>query len=144
MTNEAQIKSVARDVKDFDFEAGHGGGVGEYTADIKVGEKEFSANLCYEYFYNDIRGFGSLPAWVVGESDGAQLGNFSKIEMAAEKAGIDIDENAIYEIIDDLESQVESYVEENYNTSIEAIQEAFETRQAELRQERDEEFSMGM
>lgn len=144
MTKEAQIKAVARDVKDFDFEAGHSGGVGEYTADMKVGEKEFSADLCYEYFYNDNRGFGALPAWVVGESDGAQLGNFSEIERAAEKAGIDIDDHAIYEIIADLESQIESYVEENYNASIEAIQEAFETRQEELRQERDEEFSTGM
>lgn len=133
-------EAIARNIEDFDFEAGSAGGLGKYTADIRVGADKFSVDLYYEYYYNDNRGFGALPAWMLGESDGAELGNEEAIEMAADMAGVELDGDAVRQIVSDLEGQVDNYVEENYSASVEAIQTAFEERQKERQAEREQEY----
>lgn len=139
MTKEVQVKSVVRDIKDFDFEAGWASGYGDYTADINVDGKGFSVDLTYEYGYDD-------AGESVGchESNGSDLGNDVAIEIAAQQAGIELDEGDVQGIMHELEDQVENYVEDNYDQTIKSLLIGFENHQEELRQERDEEFGMSM
>ncbi|MDI5891785.1 hypothetical protein [Halomonas rhizosphaerae] len=138
MANEIQIKSVAENIEDFYFEDGWASGYGDYTADITIDEKEFSVDLIYEYGYYDC-------GLSVGcdENNGSDLRNDSAIKIAAQQAGIELDDNTVLKIKRDLESQVEVYVEDNYFNTIDNLLMDFESFQEKLRLEHDDTGQRG-
>jgi hypothetical protein len=131
-------KAVARDIEDFDFEAGWPSGYGDYVADINIDGKEFSVDLIYEYGYYDVGEFVGCD-----ERNGSDLRNDTAIKIAAQQAGIELDDNTVLKIKRDLESQVEVYVEDNYYHTIENLLMDFESFQEKLRREHDDTVQRG-
>lgn len=98
----------------------------------------FSVDLKYEYGYLD--GSESVGCQ---ESNGSNLDNDTAIEIAAKKAEIELDDNTVLEIRQDLESQVEAYVEANYSQTIDGLLAGYENQQEEFRKEFDQDRAYG-
>ncbi|MGM0914307.1 MAG: hypothetical protein ACQEXC_09805 [Pseudomonadota bacterium] len=116
MANELQIEAVAENIEDFDFEAGRPSGYGDYIANISIDGKKFSVDLIYEYGYYDLGEFVGCD-----ERNGSDLRNDTAIKIAAQQAGIELDDNTVLKIKRELEIQIEDYVKENYYQTIENL-----------------------
>ncbi|TLF51653.1 hypothetical protein FEI13_08275 [Halomonas urmiana] len=122
-------QAIAKEIKDFVFEPGCNSGHGEYKAVIQIGSIEFIVDdLFYEYGEDAPGGHGSKIGII--RSSGCDIYDDSckKIQMAAQSVGltgvIELGEGDIEEIMNELESQIEDFVEENYDQTIKAMREA--------------------
>ncbi|MBB3231933.1 hypothetical protein [Halomonas stenophila] len=125
----------------FNIEADENGwfGFGEYAAVIKASGKTFTVrDLEFGYGEKDI-GYGIKERGV--DNDWLDSpDNETKIEMAAERAGIDLDDDHILCILSTLENTVEKVIESDYKEEFESLSRP----SRELEQEEDCGWGMSM